>query len=564
MRRLALGYRAGSTIISAGLLAAGSLLLAINDARPAAAQAAAEDVPAVEIPVRNRGRYTMPRGASVTAADLKRKLAALTLREQRRPQPKHAAELARLKNLPAPRNVPTRYVPEAQPRVLELTKSCFGGQGDGSDPSSNVSGAKGQSGMFVQATSLTVTSIDFSGNCADRSEQPLDDVLGVTGNEHAFEPHVHYDPATNRWFIGAAGFNFSNGNQSLLLAHSADGLDWTRLAIPLVENGTTSCLLDPFNGVFYPKVVIYPTGVPGEPRIVVAAVQEGVDKTAAVVTASVDGSPKAACPPTPDGMPPVQPVKYESFEAALAYTFLGFVPDIRVARAGARKIQRYELTLGSRPSRDRLRRKTPITVPAWKPPPDARQPNGQKLDTGDGGFTAPGVQIGDRIWIVHTVNDGGFARPEVYELSTTADTPVAVYRLSSVPEENDHLFNASIAVNGAGANGIAFVNATRTIRTGGPTGRAAMVVLSGPHASATGWESVVVKTSPGQFSNVGVGNSCNNTAQGGCNWGAYSSIQIDPLSKNRAWATNQLATKGTINGAGSDFNWSTVIGGVKR
>ena len=211
-----------------------------------------------------------------------------------------------------------------------------------------------------------------------------------------------------------------------------------------------------------------------------------------------------------------------------------------------------------------MRRKTPITIPAWKPPPDARQPNGQKLDTGDGSFTSPPVQIGDRIWLVHTVNDGGFARPRIYELSTTADTPLAVYQLSSVPEQNDHLFNASIAVNGAGANGIAFVNATRTIRSGGKEGRAAMVVLSGPHATATGWESVVVKTSPGQFSLDNFGDKCNDGFRGACAWGNLSSIQIDPLNKRRAWAINKLVTKGTIGGAGSDRNWSIMIGGVKR
>jgi hypothetical protein len=209
---------------------------------------------------------------------------------------------------------------------------------------------------------------------------------------------------------------------------------------------------------------------------------------------------------------------------------------------------------------------TNINIPAWTAPPDAPQPNGQKLDTLDGRLQSASKQIGSVMWQVHAVNVSGRAASRLYKVSTSG-TSVLFSRTLTTSQTGctgvDHVFNPSIDTNSTSTSALAFVTTTRTCPAAG-VGNAAHLVFRGANASNTGWVFSTVATSPNQFTILGTAanptSPCNTTGtglRGSCRWGDYSSTQIDPSTPTTAWGFNQLVTTGSLGGSQSQFNWNT-------
>ena len=206
-------------------------------------------------------------------------------------------------------------------------------------------------------------------------------------------------------------------------------------------------------------------------------------------------------------------------------------------------IIRLNYTTGANIGLDTLAAGPSYTIPAWGIPPNAVQPNLQKLDSLDGRFQSASLQSRDRIWNIHAVAFG--TRPLIcwYRLLRSAASTV----LSTVTFQStatSHLFNPSFVTNSGIDGSPAFISASRTDPAATCVGvacNAAMITFSGPNSTASGWTQSLAGVSTAQYTNCGAA----------CRWGDYSSITVDPNDAGRAWGFNQL-----INGA-SQFNWFT-------
>jgi hypothetical protein len=222
-------------------------------------------------------------------------------------------------------------------------------------------------------------------------------------------------------------------------------------------------------------------------------------------------------------------------------------------------IRRYALHTSGAIGGDTLNRGlSDIPIPHWTAPPDAAQPNGQRLATLDGRFQSATIQVANRLYNVHAINIDGFARWRLYTFSTGGST---LFRFTPAVTARAHNFNPSVATGPSASDAKVFVTFSRTIPSGGAAGKAAMLIGSGPQSSKVGWSFNLIATSAGQFSHLSPGGSCN--ASGSCRWGDYSSTQIDPTRPDRAWGFNQLITTDTIFKAGSEYNWATRAAKVK-
>jgi hypothetical protein len=210
-------------------------------------------------------------------------------------------------------------------------------------------------------------------------------------------------------------------------------------------------------------------------------------------------------------------------------------------------IGRYNHTTGATLGADTLASGANYPIAAWSAPPDAVQPNGQRLDSLDGRFQSHSIQSRDRIWNIHTIASGSTPVIRWYRLKRSASTT-----LSTVTFSSGHLFNPSFTT-GSGIDGApAFINASRTIPTCSTSScLPAMMLYSGPNSKGTGWLGSVAATSTNQFLTTNGSTLCNNDARGSCRWGDYSSISVDPGSAGSAWGFNQL-----VNGTNM-FNWFT-------
>lgn len=187
------------------------------------------------------------------------------------------------------------------------------------------------------------------------------------------------------------------------------------------------------------------------------------------------------------------------------------------------------------------------SIPAWSVPPDAVQPNGQKLDTLDGRFQSASIQSRNRIWNIHTIASG--SRPVVRWYRLARDSDKVVSKITYSGASTHHLFNPSFVTNSGFDGSPAYIRVSRTIPPSPNAGRVAMLMGAGPNTTGGGWSWTTVATSPGQYAVDGFGNSCNTTSRGACRWGDYSSVTVDPDQAGTGWGFNQM-----INGS-TQFDW---------
>jgi hypothetical protein len=527
-------------------LASAALLLSASFAWTNSAQAT--DTQKAE----NGGIYRMPAGDFRTAADYE---GAGQVIPRRSPVPDE--ELMRLKAL-----VPTEDAAgdagaptELAPTPRALFTECVTNAGTGFAPS-DIHGAASPNNLIV------VTNVDISvrskTTCAVVSAVSLKTFFNnftIPATETLFDPRVVYDRLHSRCIVTAESRNSGNTDQFLYVAMSTNSscTSWRRIRFVLsrVSTNTLFCKAAASDFYDYPNVGYMGT------RIVVTSNNfptEGatygtilsINKTEMMNNQTV--SARCFRPVTPNTTPAIVS------SSSVTQMFL-----LATGNAGSgSSLGRRRLNVGADTPNDTLTTLSSITIPAWTAPPDAVQPNNQKLDTLDGRFQSATKQIGGNLWNVHAVNVGGFSRWRMYKLSTSG-TSVLFSRTptTSTCPNADHLFNPSIDTNSSVSGTLAFVTASRTCPTLSG-GRAAHLIFRGNNSSNTGWVFTNVEVSATQFTTES-SVSCNvtnppNKTRTSCRWGDYSATQIDPSNTGRAWGFNQLVT-GTVSN-----QWNTRAG----
>ena len=163
--------------------------------------------------------------------------------------------------------------------------------------------------------------------------------------------------------------------------------------------------------------------------------------------------------------------------------------------------------------------KAQIAVPAYAPPPTARQNNStQRLDTLDGRFLAAIPQYGNTIWAAHTIALGSFPAPKFYQIDTSANSIVQSGTFFESSTSDD--FNASITANSSDEVFVTW-NSTDAL---GSARHNAYVKATGRQAGDTAGTMGVKTTVSASFSPI-TGN-----LQGGIQrWGDYSMVALDPV-----------------------------------
>lgn len=439
---------------------------------------------------------------------------------------------------------------DSEPDPAAVAVNCTTNVAAGNAPS-DVHGAVGPTRLVV-VTNSHIGAYDKT-TCAGSQVSFATFFAPVgTAGQSLFDPRVVWDGATARFAVTVESRNTVNSDQYQYLAVSQDSTatSWWLYRIRLSEGATTFCKRAPGTFWDYPNLgsdaarwyiagTDFGNGAVGSNAGAVMSIEKAPSLTGGVVRIRCFTSISAthlAPPIVQDG-------------ATTAY-FLA--PSTGIGSS----IRRFALTpsqdQGGFPANltDTFSETPAISVSSYGMPPDAEQPNGQRLDTIDARFQSATIQLGTSLWNVHTIASNGRARARVYRFSTTGTSPLFTL-FPTTAGGADNLFNPSVATNGT----TVFVTLTRTIPSDPVSGRAAMLILSGPPETVTGWVYDLVATSAAQSEFVGTAQEpttpCNDSTRGSCRWGDYSSTQVDPDNSSRAWGFNQLVTGPSI------FDWST-------
>jgi hypothetical protein len=526
------------------------MMVCLASAIPAVAPAASSFAPSAQRQTADAaGVFMMPAG------DLTESLFRTQQREALpRMSPIPDDTLIRLKHLTPEAAVPLTIVEEAKGASAApeaLFSECVTNVATGFAPS-DIHGAATPTNLVV------VTNVDIGvyskATCGIISRVALRTFFGgfgIPATETLFDPKVLYDRGSSRCLVTVESRNSTNTDQFLYVAASTSSActSWRliRFALSRVSPPTLFCKSAATDFYDYPHI-----GYNSRRLVVTSNNFRGssfnngtvlsIDKLALYGGGTVSGR----CFTLP-GI------------GNLAAAAVGDAnTSMYILSPGTTAITRLRLDTAGTIGTDALVSTPSISIASAPVPPDAAQPNGQRLDTVDGRFVAQTKQLGGFLWNVRSINVGGFARWQLYKLSTTGTTPLFSFTPTTATCAGaDHLFMASVDTNSTAPTALAYVTATRTCPSQGAAGRAAHLIFQGPNASAAGWVFNTVETSATQFSTTGLGTSCNLApGRGSCRWGDYSSTQIDPATPTRAWGFGQLVTGTT------QFNWNTRAGQV--
>lgn len=445
---------------------------------------------------------------------------------------------------------PEVSVAPAAPQPFPLFQECVTNVATGSAPS-DIHGAVAPTRLLV------VTNVDVGvynkANCALISRVPLRTFFGAFGipaTQTLFDPRALYDRRAGRCLVTAESRDSTNTNQYLYIAASTNNTcsSWILRRFTLSQVSPAALFCKSFQNDFYD----FPNAGYNDRRLVITAnnfsttaFRNGTVLSVDKIALYANGAVVGRCFNT----------------GSLGNLTPAVVGDANtsmfILSPGNTSIVRRSLNAPGAVAADTLVATPNIAVALAPVPPDAAQPNGQRLDTVDGRFVSATKQIGTSLWNVRSVNVGGFSRWRLYKLSTIGNAPLFAFTpTTSTCANGDHLFNASVDTNSTSTTALAFVTATRTCPSQA-AGRAAHLIFQGPNSSGAGWVFNTVETSGTNFSSSGVGPSCNTWApRFSCRWGDYSSTQIDPSNLAQAWGFNQLMTGST------QFNWNTRGGRV--
>lgn len=405
---------------------------------------------------------------------------------------------------------------------------------------SDIHGAAGPSVLVV------VTNVDIGvynkSTCAIISRVSLKTLFNsfaIPTTQTLFDPRVIYDRAAGRFLVTAESRDSANTDQYQYFAVSttSGATAWNRYRFALSQGTTIRFCKRAINSFWD-----YPSAGKSANRWFITANDFPVTGSATGAVLVIDKAPTL----TGAG------VSAKCFSNLASNLAPPIVLDSLTSQSvflapRATSILRYNHAAGATVGADTLVSAAAYPIAAWSVPPDAVQPNGQKLDSLDGRFQSASIQSRDRIWNIHAIASGTAPVIRWYRLRRSASTTLSTHTLSS-----GHLFNPSF-VTGSGIDGApAFIMASRTVPTcTTSTCLASMLTYSGPNSTSTGWLGYVAATSTSQFLTTNGSTLCNNDARGSCRWGDYSSVTVDPNEAGSAWGFNQL-----INGT-TQFNWFT-------
>lgn len=475
--------------------------------------------------------------------------------------PTPADELARIKRMPGPA-AETAAVDTPAETGRPLFKECVANAGTGSAPS-DIHGAVTPTNLAVVTN--THVGIYSKTTCRPVSFLSLKTFFSQSGGfvipaaETLFDPRVLFDRLNSRCIITAESRNdtpppFINTDQFLYIASSRDSscTTWRRIRFVLSQRNTVFCKESRFD--FYD----FPNAGYNIRRLVVTSNNFRTDNTAYGTLLSIDK------------------VALHGNAAVFARCFLSSLPtNMAPAVVGDTNSRMFILSPGSGfGSSVNRRRLNPVgsgstmddtltntgnvAIPPWLAPPDAVQPNGQRLDTLDGRFQSASKQIGTLIWNTHAENIGGFARVRTYRFSTIGGLLASRLTTTTTCSNVDHTFNPSLDTNATSTTALIFITYSRTCPSQAATGRAAHLVSRGANTLAGSFAFDTVETSATNFATE-LGFVCNFAApptkpRASCRWGDYSATQIDPSNTGRAWGFNQLVTGTTSS------DWNTRAG----
>jgi hypothetical protein len=408
---------------------------------------------------------------------------------------------------------------------------------------SNVMGAVGPAN-FVEVAGTHV-GIYRKSNCKQLANLSLDgffaDLLG--NSETLKNPRIAYDRLHQRFFIAAVSHDSLSTQQFVYFAVSTDnsGASWyvsrTNLCV-----GPSPDIWTP-NGVAAGGFFFLVTGDSqpefGEAKGVILGIDQGQALAGIEPDVYCENTnlPTKLQPSTMVGPDPGYNLIL-SIGSRSGDTVRAFKVAMKLV-SSCEKNCRYFMSI------------TPFTysITPWTAPPDAPQPNNQRIDAGDGSFQSPGAQFDKEVWQVHTVNVNGEARWRLYQFGepTAMGPNVPLFTLTDNAAGAHDSFNPSVAVSDTRA----FLNFSKT-----GDGNVAMMMARGPRSSSNGWATNTIETSPAQYQKNGA-KSCNKTGPRACGWSRSSSTQLDPGNTSMAWGFNQLVT-------GSDQkNWATRAARIK-
>lgn len=527
--------------IIALLTAAGALSLATVGAQ-------AKDLAVSAQAAESAATFTMPAGDFRTEADA---AAAGALNQAPRLSPTPAAKLARIKKMAGAAEAAA--VDEAAPQAgRALFKECVTNAGAGNAPS-DIHGAVAPTNIAV-VTNVHV-GIFNKTTCGTVSFLTLKTFFSQNGGfvipatETLFDPRVLFDRLSSRCIITVESRNSGNTDQFLYIASSRDSscTTWRRIRFILSRVNPAALFCKETASDFYD----FPNSGYNIRRLVTTSNNFRTNNTSYGTLLSIDK------------------VALHGTAAVVARCFRTSLPtNMAPAVVGDTNNSMFILSPGSGSGSSVNRRRLDpvgsgagladtltntgnVAIPAWSAPPDAAQPNGQRVDTLDGRFQGASKQIGTLIWNTHSENSGGFARVRTYRFSTTGGL-LASRTTTTSACASQHTFNPSVDTNSTSTSALAYITYSRTCPTVAGTGNAAHLISRGANTLAGGFIFTSVEISATQFTNDGLGHSCNTVpVRFSCRWGDYSATQIDPSDTGRAWGFNQLVTGTTM------FNWNT-------
>lgn len=428
------------------------------------------------------------------------------------------------------------------PEPQYASASCNTNVATGFAPS-DIHGAVGSSRLVV-VTNVDIGVYNKSG-CAIVSRVALKTLFGAftdISSQTLFDPRVLYDRSVGRFFVTAESRSNTTGNtdqyQYFAVSKDSTASAWWIFRFQL-SKGTAFFCKRAANSFWD-----YPMSGKSSTRWFITANDFPATGGATGAILAIDKTPSLSGT-APGGIC----FKNLAFNVAAPIVLDSTTQSVFLAPNTA-TITRYNHTAGATIGADTLAVGTSYNIADWTTPPDAVQPNTQKLDSLDGRFQSASIQSRDRIWNIHAINFSGRPLIRWYRLQKSASNVLTTVTFQST--STSHLFNPSFVTNSGLDGSPAFITASRTDPTCSTTSCfAAMITFSGPNNSGGDWTQSLAGTSTSQFATDGFGNACNNTSRGSCRWGDYSSIGVDPNDASRAWGFNQLISGST------QFNWFT-------
>lgn len=171
-----------------------------------------------------------------------------------------------------------------------------------------------------------------------------------------------------------------------------------------------------------------------------------------------------------------------------------------------------------------------IKVPYYEYPPIALGPGGIQIESLDARFQQKSLQIGDKIYATHCINDVGFPSVRAYKIDGSTQTVSQL--INCWVNNTSHDFNPSIVANNSGSAAITWDYTdpnigTRSHPLPGTQESVRVLTLSG----VTAWPALAAGVlAPGSTSTKPYYAYRN---------GDYSCLQVDPLYQGVIWGVNQ-------------------------